>query len=90
MTTENEEGEDGVMITIGEAVFFVPQTDLQDFRLSDEAAQAYRDSGDDVEGFERSALPTGGMLEGVRFDKFGPVVLEHSSLMAHGLTAVKE
>ncbi len=80
---------DGVMITIGDVVFFVPQTDLQGYRLSDEARDAYLDSIE-VEGFSRLPLPGGGMLEGVRFDRFDPKgSIDHSSIEAHGMTVIK-
>jgi hypothetical protein len=78
---------DGVMITIGEVVFFVPQKDLQGYRLSDEARDAYLGSGE-VEGFGRKTLPGGGLLEGVKFDKHNPKTLEHSSIESHGMTVI--
>lgn len=92
----SDEALDGVMITMKDRVFFIPKTELRNFRLPDDVASQVMDDlgGDDVEGFAKSApggaFKSGGgefNLVGVKFDpKATRGTAATSSLYSHALT----
>jgi hypothetical protein len=65
MTTEEEAYTDGaVIIGADGATYFVPNSDLDAYRVPEEAAQAFRDSladDDEVSGFAMGSTDFGGI-----------------------------